>query len=105
MADLRQDLEQRLSELPNIDVGRWKDTDLVCVFFKGRDFAHFHNNHVLDIRLSQKIIREEQLPRTIASTSHPNRSRNSRWIEVEFLDTDDVDRVIRLVERACHELM
>ena len=105
MARLRQALERELSALPDIRIDRWRDTDLVCVFFKGRDFAHFHSDDVLDIRLSPKIIREEKLPRSIASTKHPNRSKNSRWIEIEFLTPDDVARLVRLVERACTELM
>ncbi len=102
---MRKFLESKLKDIPNIEISHWKDTDLVCIFFNGKDFAHFHSDHILDIRLSQKIIREEQLQRTISQTHHPNRSKNSRWIEVEFYNEDDVHKLVHLVQRACNELM
>ncbi len=105
MTELRKQLECKLLMLTDIKIDTYKDTDLVCVFFKGKEFAHFHSDHVLDIRLSQKIIREEQLSRSINSTKHPDRSKNSRWIEVELYDEEDVDKLVHLVMRVCNELM
>jgi len=105
MTEQRRDLERALVALPDVTIAPWKDTDLICVFYKGRDFAHFHNDHVIDIRLSPKIIREEALPRRIEGTAHPKRSDNSRWIEVEFYTSQDVVRVLHLVKRACAEVM
>ena len=105
MTELRQDLERRLQDLPDLRIGPWKDTDLICVFFKGRDFAHFHGSDVLDVRLSPKMIREEQLPPSVSARFHPDRSPNSRWICVEFKSKADVLRLVHLVRRACTELM
>lgn len=98
-------LVQRLKQMTDVDVAPWKDADLLCVFFRGRDFAHFHGDDVLDIRLTPKIIQQEQLPRKIATTRHPDRSKNSRWIEVEFHTESDVERVLLLVRRACAETL
>lgn len=105
MTNHRKALEQKLRALPGIEITRWKETELVCLLYHGREFAHFHGDHVLDIRLSAKIIRQEGLPRTLAETRHPGRSENSRWIEVAFSDDSGVERLVHLVRRACVELM
>lgn len=104
MTDLRAKLERRLKDIPGLKIELWKDTDLVCLFFEGKDFAHFHGKTVLDIRLSPKIIREEGLSRDVSHQIHPNRSKNSRWIGVELKSEDDVREITHLVERACNEL-
>ena len=41
MSELRAKLERRLEDIPGLTVDCWKDTDLVCLFFEGKDFAHF----------------------------------------------------------------
>ena len=104
MDELRVKLEQCLKDIPGLKIDLWKDTDLVCLFFEGKDFAHFHGDRTLDIRLSQKIIRQEGLSRAVSSRIHPNRSKNSRWIGVEMKDENDVQKIVRLVKRACSEL-
>ena len=105
MGGLRTELETRLTEIEGIEIATWRDTQLVCVFFDGRDFAHFHGDDILDIRLSVKIIREERLSRSVSERIHPNRSQNSRWIGVEFKSASDVEKLVHLVKRACDELM
>ncbi|MEM1163439.1 MAG: luciferase family protein [Pseudomonadota bacterium] len=97
-------LKERLEAIDDVHVATWKDTELLCVFYRGRDFAHFHGDDILDIRLSPKIIREAQLTRSVSARIHPNRSRNSRWIGIEFKTEEEVDRLIGLVRRACGEL-
>ncbi|MEM1430994.1 MAG: luciferase family protein [Pseudomonadota bacterium] len=102
--ELRRDLERRLTEIPGVAIGPWKDTDLICLFFHGREFAHFHGDLVLDIRLSQKIIRQEALSRAVSARIHPARSPNSRWICVELSSAEDLAKTLRLVDLACKEL-
>ena len=104
MTELRQDVERRLLDLPDVTLGRWKDTDLICVFYRGKEFAHFHGDSILDLRLSTKIIRDEQLTRAVSARIHPKRSQNSRWIGIEFRTSADIDRLLHLVVRACDEL-
>lgn len=101
---MKAKLEQRLADLPGVTLDFWKDSDLLCVFFNGKEFAHFHGQDVLDIRLSPKIIRDENLSREMSSQFHPKRSPNSRWICVEFKDEADVETVVRLVGYACNAL-
>ena len=105
MASLREQLETDLRALPGIEVGLWKETDLMCVFYKGRDFAHFHDDSILDIRLSQKIIKEENLTRPSDQKFHPNRSKNSRWIGLSFTSAQDNETIVHLVKRACRETL
>jgi hypothetical protein len=104
MSELRAKLERRLEDIPGLTVDCWKDTDLVCLFFEGKDFAHFHGDDILDIRLSAKIIRQEGLSRSVSNQIHPGRSQNSRWIGVEIKNENDLRKVVRLVEQACGEL-
>lgn len=105
MPDLRDELEQALLHLPDIEIRPFKSSDLICLFYKGKEFAHFHGRHVLDLRLTPAIIRQEGLPRVLAETDHPDRSANSRWIEVAFQSKEDVANVVHLVKRACAETM
>ncbi|MEM6304734.1 MAG: luciferase family protein [Pseudomonadota bacterium] len=102
---MRQNLEARLKALTDITIAPWKDSDLVCVNFKGREVAHFQTEDetVLDIRLSPKIIAEERLDRTVSAQFHPKRSKNSRWICVRCCAAPDIDKIVHLVERACAE--
>ncbi len=104
VSKLREQLEKRLRALPQVSIATWKDTDLVCVSFANKEFAHFHGVNILDLRLTPKIIREERLSRSVSAQIHPNRSPNSRWIGVEFNSLADVDNLLHLVRRACDEM-
>ena len=103
-SDLRQELERRLLAMPSVALDTWKDTGLVCVFFGKKEFAHFHGDNILDLRLTPKIIREEQLSRSVSAEIHPNRSQNSRWIGIEFNSRSDIDTLLHLVRRACEDM-
>ncbi len=104
MSELRAAFEERLKELEGVTIDLWKDTELVCLFYRGKEFAHFHGENILDIRLSQKIIRQEQLTRSVSNKIHPNRSQNSRWIGYELTSDEDVQTLIRLVKLSCYTL-
>ena len=104
MSELREELERRLLEMPHLTIATWKDTDLVCVSFRGKEVGHFHGDNILDLRLTVKIIREEDLSRSISKQIHPNRSLNSRWIGVAFDSPEEIDQVLYLVGRACEEI-
>lgn len=100
--DSRADLEARLRGLEGVTVAPWKEGHpLICVTYGGKEVGHFHGADVIDLRLSPKIIRAEGLTRDVTQEIHPDRSPNSRWIGVRFASQDDVDRVLRLVQRAC----
>ena len=72
--------------------------------FKGKEVAHFQTGagteSELDIRLTAAIIRKEKLTVPVESTSHPNRSKNSRWIIQSYHSAEDLDQMVRLVKIA-----
>lgn len=100
LAQLRALLEQRLRDIDGVTVAPWKGTALISVQFNGREFAHFHGQDILDIRLSQPIIRQEGLSRDVSNEIHPNRSQTSRWIGIRFAERADIDRVLDLAKCA-----
>jgi hypothetical protein len=99
MAHLRDQLVRQLKKLGVEDrplPGR--DDGFSSLVYNGKDFAHFHDDKELDIRLTKNIINREGLVHPADSRVHPNRSRNSQWIEVRFSKPADLERIVRLVK-------
>jgi hypothetical protein len=71
-----------------------------ALFYQGREFAHFHNGHELDLRLTKKVIHRLGLTHTRGSGQHPDRTANSPWIVLSFHTEDDIERVSDLVKLA-----
>jgi hypothetical protein len=100
VTSLRNKLVRRLEKLGVEDrplPGR--NDGFSSLLYGGKEFAHFHDDNELDIRLTRKVIHQEGLAHPTDSRVHPNRSRNSQWIEVR-LDKVDVERVVDLVKLA-----
>lgn len=102
MPTLREQLIEKLIEIPHVTVDRYKDTELLGVNYKGKEVAHFHtgSNDELDIRLSPAIIKREKLTKPANTKSHPGRSENSRWIVLAITKAKDLDRMTSLVKLA-----
>lgn len=100
MTKLREELISRLDSISGVTLDWYKDTELLCVYYKGKEVAHFQTDSELDIRLSQSIIKREQLTIPVQSKSHLDRSKNSRWIVQRFELIEDLDELIRLVKLA-----
>ena len=100
MSNLRNELVKRLEALSNVKVDLWKDTDLLCVFHKGKEFAHFQNGSEIDIRLTPAIIKQKGLRPPKNTTSHPNRSKNSRWIVQSFEQAATLNEIVKLIQIA-----
>jgi hypothetical protein len=105
MTDLREQLIKRLEglgvehrPLPGRDDG------FASLCYAGKTFAHFHNDREVDIRLTKAVIEREGLTHPKGSTVHPNRSKNSPWIEVRFTTSQDLERVAHLVQLAIDQL-
>ena len=98
MKSARHNLEAQLTELPDVTVGHYKDTDLMCVSYHGKEFAHFHDQQEIDIRLPKKFVRQEALGPPIQSAFHPDRSPNSIWRVLQFRSEADVDALVALVQ-------
>ena len=74
------------------------------LFYFGKEFAHFHNDTELDLRLTKKVIQAQGLTHPPGSIHHPARSFSSPWIEVRFETAKEVARVTKLVKLAVAEL-
>ena len=97
---MQQILIDKLNTLPDVEVSFYKNSDLLCVFYQGKEVAHFQNESEIDIRLSRSLIKREGLHPPANSTSHPNRSKNSIWIVQQFSSDKEVDEMVRLVKLA-----
>jgi len=72
--------------------------------YDNEPFAHFHNDHEIDIRLTKAIIARERLVHPSDSTVHPGRTSKSHWIEVRFTTPRHVERIVELVKLAIDQL-
>ncbi|MEM7116810.1 MAG: luciferase family protein [Chloroflexota bacterium] len=100
MTNWRNLLVEQLETISNVRVGYWKDTDLLCVFHNDKEIAHFQNDIEIDIRLTPKIIKQRGLHPPEGTTSHPNRSKNSRWLVQSFADAEKISEVVVLIRLA-----
>jgi len=100
MFKLRDELVKRLELLPNVKVAFWKDTDLLCVLHKDKEVAHFQNGHEIDIRLTPAIIKKRGLHPPQDTASHLDRSKRSRWLVQSFVQAEELDRIVELVQVA-----
>lgn len=101
MSMLRNRLSQRLREL-GVEERAWpgRDDGFASLRFGGKEFAHFHADREIDIRLGKDAIRRERLVHPVDSTVHPDRSKNSPWYEMRIHSAADVDEAVRLVRIA-----
>lgn len=102
MTALKDKLISKLISLTDVSVDRYRDTELLSVNYKGKEVAHFQTGSdcELDLRLSPAIIKREKLTVPVDSKSHPDRSKNSRWIIQRFNTTRDLDQMVKLVKLA-----
>jgi hypothetical protein len=99
--------EKLLVELRKIDGVQDRPSPVsggTALFYSGKEFAHFHDDNELDLRLTKKRIQALGLTHPARSIHHPNRSPNSPWIEVRFYVEADVKSLENLVRVAVSEL-
>ncbi len=98
MTMFRDQLELKLAGLPDVDLELYKDSDLLCVYFKGKELAHFHNGlSELDVRIPKKFAKRHQLGEPYQSARHPDRSKNSIWRVLTYRSEQEVDEVVELI--------
>jgi hypothetical protein len=105
MASLRTELIRQLEKL-GVEHRPWpgRNDGFASLCYGGKDFAHFHDDGELDIRLTRVVIKREGLIHPRDSRVHPDRTVNSPWIEVRFTTRADLGRVVRLVKLAIEQL-
>ena len=104
-ADLRRQLIARLEHLGiehRLVPGR--DDGFASLSFGGKAFAHFHNDHEVDIRLTRAVIEREGLVHPAGSVVHPDRTKKSQWIEVQFTKPAHLEQVVSLVKLAIEQI-
>ena len=101
MNALRKSINQRLQEL-GVEERAWpgRDDGFASLVFRGKEFAHFHNDCEIDIRLGRDVIRRERLSHPADSTVHPDRAGSSPWYEMKLRTAADVNEALRLVRIA-----
>ena len=75
-----------------------------ALFYRGKEFAHFHHDHEIDLRLTRKVIKYLELQHPPRSSQHPTRSPSSNWIEVQFNSESEALRVAELVKVAIAQM-
>ena len=102
---LRSSLGQRLREL-GVEERAWpgRDDGFASLLYRGKEFAHFHTDQELDIRLGKDVIKREGLKPLSDSTVHPGRAKGSPWQEFRIITAEDVRQAIRLVQLAIEGL-
>lgn len=69
----------------------------IALFHRGKEFAHFHSDSEIDLRLTRKVIQSLGLVHPPNSTFHPNRAASSPWIEIRFHTPAEVQLVVSCV--------
>ncbi len=104
MKDLKEALLQELQAIAGLEARPAPVAGGTALFYRGKEFAHFHYANELDLRLTKKRIQALGLSHPAGSVHHPQRSENSAWMEVRFNAPGDIETVKRLVEIAISEL-
>ena len=100
MSVYRDKFEEKLQALDDVEVRAWKESsELICVFYRGKEFAHFQDNEIIDVRLSTKFIRQERISPLEDSPYHQNRSKKSRWVQFRFTAEQDTLDLVALIKR------
>ena len=99
MIYLRKQLEAELAAISGVTLALFKDTDLLCMTYNGKDIAHFHNGlSELDIRIPTKFVKRHGLGEPYTSANHPNRSKKSIWRAIPYRSESDVNALVELVK-------
>lgn len=100
MPSLKQALIKEIEKIPEVTNKPSLVAGGSALFFRDKEFGHFHHDQELDLKLSKKLIRQEKLSHPADSKVHPSRSSNSPWIELRLESLKDVKEVARLVKLA-----
>jgi len=99
-AALKDLLLNRLRQIDGLEVHPSPVAGGTALFHGGRDFAHFHDDRELDLRLTRRHIQARGLMHPTGSVHHPGRSPNSAWIELRLEKLEDIERIAALVHLA-----
>lgn len=104
MANLKDSLLEELKDIEGVTVQASPVAGGTALFYGGREFAHFHNDTEIDLRLTKKVIHAMELKHPEGSVHHPARAIGSPWIEVRYNDPAGVRRTLDLIRVAIKHL-
>jgi len=98
-ASVREELERRLSALPELERRPSRYGDSQSYFVGPREIAHFHGDERMDLRLTKEEIRRLKAEHTL---DHRVRTRgaSAEWAEIHVLKLTDIPYAMSLVEEA-----
>ncbi len=96
-ATLRGDLTARIEALPEVTHGpsRFGSGKSAAFSVGGKEFAHFHADDRIDVRVPRKAQRPVQDDARVIPRKNPG-----DWIELRFSSSVDLDWILELVELA-----
>ena len=96
---LRQDIEERLGELPGLERrrSRWEPGE--AYFVGDREIAHFHGDGRMDIRLTKERIRELKSEGGLDPRVQ-TRGASAHWATLRLDGPRDLPLALALVEEA-----
>jgi hypothetical protein len=104
MVQAKQQLLELLASAEGVTAEASPVAGGTALFFRGKEFAHFHSDNELDLRLTRKVIASLGLSHPPDSVHHPTRSTSSPWIEIRFKTKGEVLRTAELVKLAAAQL-
>lgn len=102
MSKLKEQLSCGILSFPGVSqkVFAGKNGELISFLYKDKEFAHFHGDNIIDLRLTKSVIRDEGLNHPLKSKHHPKRSPSSPWIELSFNNKKELESVLGYIEMA-----
>jgi hypothetical protein len=98
LAGLRSDLTGRILALAGVELRKSRFRDAEAFFLGRREFAHFHGEEALDIRLTRSRIRAKA--KELESDPRAALRGGSDWLAFRFASEADADRALELVAEA-----
>ena len=106
MTNLKHELEKKILELPDVTIKTYqgKNSEFSSFVYKDKEFAHFHNENELDLRLTKRVIADEGVSHPDDSEHHPKRSKASPWVELRYKNKKELTRVFGYVKLAIAQI-
>ncbi|MCB1050284.1 MAG: DUF5519 family protein [Acidobacteria bacterium] len=106
MAELKAQLREQILAIDGVEEKVWPGEagEFRSFVVRGKDFAHFHGENELDLRLTKRWIAFHHLQHPKNSSHHPKRASGSPWIELAFNTEADLVQIMEWVKLAIRSI-